>query len=47
MVSFLLGRQVPVARGAIVNEDRERQPLLDGQTSGTTDGQNQQSSIFG
>jgi len=46
-VSFLMGKQVPVARGVIVNEDRERQPLLDGQTSGTTNGQSEQPSMFG
>lgn len=46
-ISFLLGKQVPVARGVIVSEDRERQPLLDGPSDGATNGQTQGSTIFG
>lgn len=46
-ISFLLGKQVPVARGVIVSEDRERQPLLDGQSNGATNGQSQGSTMFG
>lgn len=43
-IAHLLGRQAPIARGTIVNEDRERQPLLDGQESGAT---NNSGSLFG
>ena len=40
MISFLLGKQAPVVpRGAIVDEERERQPLIPGG--------NQNSTIFG